>query len=94
MSRSERKKPVPGTTGDFRSLPAGILIDLWREISPNEETGYLLSSETMRRRLLEARDRQDGIAYEVVRETGLEFDRLVYQVFEAKIRILACRYHY
>jgi len=37
---------------------------LWREIAPEKETAYLLSSETMKHRLLEARQRQDGISFE------------------------------
>jgi PHD/YefM family antitoxin component YafN of YafNO toxin-antitoxin module len=41
-----------------------IPIELWREIASERETAYLLRSETMKRRLLEARQRQDGIAFE------------------------------
>ncbi len=37
------------------------LIDLWREIESERETAYLLKSENMKRRLLEAKDRQEGI---------------------------------
>lgn len=31
-----------------------VPIDLWREIESERETGYLLSSEAMKRRLLDA----------------------------------------
>jgi PHD/YefM family antitoxin component YafN of YafNO toxin-antitoxin module len=41
-----------------------IPIELWREIASERETAYLLRSEAMQRRLLEARKRQDGIAFE------------------------------
>ncbi len=45
-----------------------IPIALWREIASERETAYLLRSETMKRRLLEARQRQDGIAFEEASE--------------------------
>ena len=45
-----------------------IPIDLWREIESERETAYLLKSENMKRRLLEAKERQDGIAIEDARE--------------------------
>ena len=41
-----------------------VPIELWREIAAARETAYLLSSATMKRRLLEARQRQDGIVFE------------------------------
>jgi PHD/YefM family antitoxin component YafN of YafNO toxin-antitoxin module len=41
-----------------------VPIELWREIAAERETAYLLRSETMKRRLLEARQRQGGIAFE------------------------------
>ena len=43
-----------------------VPIELWREIASERETAHLLRSETMKRRLLEARQRQrqDGIAFE------------------------------
>jgi len=45
-----------------------VPIELWREIEAERETAYLLKSEAMKRRLLEAKKRQDGIPFEVVRE--------------------------
>jgi PHD/YefM family antitoxin component YafN of YafNO toxin-antitoxin module len=45
-----------------------VPIALWREIESQRETAYLLESETMRRRLLEARDRQQGLPLEAVIE--------------------------
>ncbi|HEX3552229.1 MAG TPA: prevent-host-death protein [Thermoanaerobaculia bacterium] len=45
-----------------------VPIDLWKEIASERETAYLLRSETMKRRLLEARQRTEGIPLEEVRE--------------------------
>jgi PHD/YefM family antitoxin component YafN of YafNO toxin-antitoxin module len=41
-----------------------IPIELWREIESEKETAYLLKSENMKRRLLAAQERQDGIPFE------------------------------
>ena len=38
-----------------------VPIELWREIESERETAYLLKSETMRERLMEARNRKTGI---------------------------------
>jgi len=45
-----------------------VPIELWREIESEKETAYLLKSENMKRRLLEAKDRQTGIPFEAARE--------------------------
>ena len=45
-----------------------VPIQLWQEIMAERETTYLLKSKTMRKRLLEAKKRQEGIPFEVVRE--------------------------
>lgn len=45
-----------------------VPIGLWREIESERETAYLLKSENMKQRLLEAKDRQDGISLEEARE--------------------------
>lgn len=45
-----------------------IPIKMWHDILAENETTYLLKSETMRKRLLNARNRQETIPYEVVRE--------------------------
>ena len=39
-----------------------VPISLWREIESERETAYLLKSETMKRRLLEAKERQQGLS--------------------------------
>ncbi len=41
-----------------------VPIELWREIESEKETAYLLKSENMKRRLLDAKDRQTGIPFE------------------------------
>lgn len=55
---------------DENGKTTGVIvpIDFWREITSELETSYLLSSRLMTRRLLEARERSEGMAYEVVRE--------------------------
>ncbi|HEY1217833.1 MAG: prevent-host-death protein [Bryobacteraceae bacterium] len=45
-----------------------VPIELWREIESERETAYLLKSETMKQRLLAARQRQDGLSLEAVVE--------------------------
>ena len=41
-----------------------VPIDLWREIESERETALLLKSETMRQRLLEAKNRKEGIPFD------------------------------
>jgi prevent-host-death family protein len=55
---------------DQNGEPTAVIvpIELWREIESERETAYLLNSEAMRRRLLEARKRQDGLSFEAVVE--------------------------
>lgn len=55
---------------DEEGNPTGVIIpiDLWREIAAERETAHLLRSETMKRRLLEARGRREGIPFAEVRE--------------------------
>lgn len=45
-----------------------VPIDIWEEISAELETAYLLHSLPMKNRLLDARNRQDGIPFEVALE--------------------------
>ena len=44
-----------------------VPIELWREITSERETAYLLKSETMKARLLAAKDRTEGISLEDAR---------------------------
>ena len=51
---------------DAEGQDIGVIvpIELWREIASERETAYLLSSETMKRRLLVAKERTSGISLE------------------------------
>ncbi len=53
---------------DAADKEVGIImpIELWHEIEAERETAYLLKSETMKRRLFEAKERQGGISLGVV----------------------------
>ncbi len=55
---------------DWEGKPTAVIvpIDLWQELFSEKETAYLLRSETMKRRLLEARQRREGISLEAARE--------------------------
>ena len=44
-----------------------VPIELWREIASERETAYLLKSDAMKKRLLEAKDRAGGISLEEAR---------------------------
>jgi len=41
-----------------------VPIDFWQELQSEKETAYLLKSETMKRRLLEAKKRKEGIFFD------------------------------
>jgi len=47
---------------DGNTVAAIVPIELWREIESERETAYLLKSENMKRRLVEAKNRQEGIS--------------------------------
>ena len=44
-----------------------VPIELWQEIASERETAYLLKSEAMRKRLLEAKTRTEGVSLEDAR---------------------------
>jgi hypothetical protein len=49
-----------------------VPISLWREIESERETRYMLKSVTMKRRLLEAKNRSEGIPLDAaVEKLGL-----------------------
>jgi antitoxin YefM len=49
-----------------------VPISVWRDIESERETAHLLKSETMKRRLLEAKERQQGISLdEAVDKLGI-----------------------
>jgi hypothetical protein len=54
---------------DAEGNPISVIvpIGLWREIESERETAYLLKSESMKRRLLEAKSRQGAISLEDAR---------------------------
>ena len=41
-----------------------VPIEVWEELTSGDETSYLLQSETMRKRLLAAKNRQTGVSLE------------------------------
>ncbi len=45
-----------------------VPISLWHEIESERETAYLLKSEAIKRRLLAAKERQEGIPFEAAIE--------------------------
>jgi antitoxin YefM len=55
---------------DAGGEPTAVIVPiaLWREIESERETAYLLKSEKMRRRLLESKQRQEGLSLEAVVE--------------------------
>ncbi|MCK4764823.1 MAG: prevent-host-death protein [Candidatus Aminicenantes bacterium] len=55
---------------DAEGRNTGVIlpIDLWEEITSEDETNYLLKNETMKKRLLEARQRKEGIPFDEVCE--------------------------
>jgi PHD/YefM family antitoxin component YafN of YafNO toxin-antitoxin module len=55
---------------DASGEPTAVIVPiaLWREIQSERETAYLLKSETMRRRLLAAKERSEGIDVETAVE--------------------------
>lgn len=54
---------------DGEGKPTAVLVPiaLWHEIASEQETAHLLSSEAMRRRLLEAKERTEGIPFDQAR---------------------------
>jgi len=44
-----------------------VPIEIWQEIESERETAYLLNSEVMKKRLMEAQQRTSGISLEEVR---------------------------
>ena len=51
-------------------VPTAVIIpiELWREISAERETAYLLKSDAMKQRLLAAKQRQGGLSFEALIE--------------------------
>jgi PHD/YefM family antitoxin component YafN of YafNO toxin-antitoxin module len=55
---------------DEEGNPTGVIvpIEIWREIASERETAYLLRSAAMKQRLLEARERREGIPFDEARQ--------------------------
>jgi PHD/YefM family antitoxin component YafN of YafNO toxin-antitoxin module len=53
---------------DGKAVAVIVPIELWREIESERETAYLLKSEAMKRRLMEAKERQQDSSLEEARE--------------------------
>jgi hypothetical protein len=55
---------------DANGEATGVIVPiaLWRELTSETETAYLLKNEAMRTRLIDARNRKGGIPFEVARE--------------------------
>lgn len=51
---------------DAEGNTTGVIVPiaLWREIESEQETAYLLRSEAMKARLLEAKSRDEGITFD------------------------------
>jgi PHD/YefM family antitoxin component YafN of YafNO toxin-antitoxin module len=45
-----------------------VPIELWKEIESERETAYLLKSDTMRQRLMEAKNRMGGLSLDDARK--------------------------
>lgn len=54
---------------DAQGNAVGVIvpIELWREIESEKETAYLLKSDAMRQRLIQAKERTEGISIEDAR---------------------------
>lgn len=62
-----RLQYISDEKGDLQAVI--VPIELWRELLSERETAYLLNSEAMKVRLLEASQRRDGIPFEQALET-------------------------
>ncbi|MCC6498756.1 MAG: prevent-host-death protein [Anaerolineales bacterium] len=54
---------------DEEGKPTSVIvpIKLWREIESEKETAYLLKSKAMKKRLLDAKNRKEGVSLEKAR---------------------------
>jgi hypothetical protein len=55
---------------DGQNNVTGVIvpIELWHELQSEKETAYLLKSDTMKKRLIEAKNRKEGIPFDEVCE--------------------------
>ena len=55
------------TDDNGKAVAVVVPIEVWREIESERETAYLLKSDAMKRRLLEANGRTEGISLDDAR---------------------------
>lgn len=59
---------------DETGAPTAVIIpiELWRDIASEKETAYLLKSKAMKKHLLEAKKRREGIPFdEALKKLGI-----------------------
>lgn len=56
------------TDSKGKQIAVVLPIEFWEKIFPQDETDYLASSKEMKKRILEAMQRTDGISYKDVCE--------------------------
>ncbi len=59
---------------DEAGTPTAVIIpiELWRDLASEKETAYLLKSKAMKKRLLEAKKRREGIPFdEALKKLGI-----------------------
>ena len=56
------------TDNKGKRIGVGLPIEFWRSIFPHDETDKILSSQKMKKRILEAMKRDDGYSLKGVRE--------------------------
>jgi len=66
MSTESHVQYVSDASGN--AVAVLVPIELWREIESERETAYLLKSEAMRKRLMEAKDRTGGLSLDDARK--------------------------
>ena len=65
MATSSTLQYISDESGEAISVI--VPIELWREIESERETAHLLKSDAMKKRLLEAKHRSEGISLEEAR---------------------------
>lgn len=68
-SRGDMVQPAIQYVTDEEGKPTSVIvpIKLWREIESEKETAYLLKSKAMKKRLLDAKNRKEGVSLEKAR---------------------------
>ena len=61
------RRVVTGHDASGKAVSVIVPIELWQSIASERETAYLLQSDAMKKRLLEAKDRTEGTPLEQAR---------------------------